>query len=283
MKFENTKVMNFEGAFRGMRNPLESWNKSDSFFGIVDEFDEHYIDIAYEWTAKTNVKDPYTCEETCTAEEFNAYDKIIDENMDWILTQGTLNSSDAKYEVAFIGPTDMDLAQRLIKAGAPDRKFLRQIFVSVDVTAPLYFWKELDTYKVGTVANSTSTMHKLASTPITLNCFEMDDFQNVIYYENEAECAENATQQFAEFMIEQLEWLRQKYNETKDKRYWKELIRWLPEGWLQTRTWTANYEILRNIYVSRKNHRLTEWEQFRKWIESLPYAQELILFDLKNA
>lgn len=170
-----------------------------------------------------------------------------------------------------IGPNDMDLAQRMIRAGSPNDKFLRQIFVSVDITAPLYLWKELDTYKVGTVANSTSTMHKLASTPITIDCFEIDDLDITAAYKSVLYNPDT--------MIEYLEYLRQKYLETKDKKYWKELIRWLPEGWLQTRTWTANYAVLRNIIHWRKGHKLTEWKSFIDWCHTLPYAEELLFFE----
>ena len=133
----------------------------------------------------------------------------------------------------------------------------------------------MDTYKVATVANSTSTMHKLTSKPITLESFEVDDFNpEIVYYE--ILDTQNDIGTFADFMIEQLEFLRQKYLETKDKRYWKELVRWLPENWLQTRTWTANYEILRNIYFQRKSHKLSEWHNFNAMVERLPYAKDLI-------
>ena len=191
-----------------------------------------------------------------------------------------------------IGPKDMKLAQTLINAGSEHRKFLRQIFVSVDITAPLYWWKEMDTYKIATVANSTSTMHKLTSRPITLDCFETDDMNSdLIYYRTPGflagESAENNIGMLADFMIEQLEFLREKYLETKDKRYWKELVRWLPESWLQTRTWTANYEVIHTIVHQRKNHKLNEWsgqdhpekENFIKWARSLPYTQYFIFND----
>lgn len=125
--------------------------------------------------------------------------------------------------------------------------------------------KEFDTYKVATVANSTSTMHKIASTPITLDCFEISDFWAAV-----------PNNQSIEMQISFLEELRQKYVETKDVKYWKELIRWLPESWLQTRTWTANYETLRGMYAQRKNHKLTEWHSFCDMIKCLPYAGELI-------
>lgn len=179
-----------------------------------------------------------------------------------------------------IGENDLGLMQRLIKAsvkeGNSHSKFLRQIMVCVDITAPLYWWKEFDTYKVGTVANSTSTMHKMASKPITLDCFETDDY-----------CPEVITsKEEIDYMIQFLEGLRIKYLDTKDKRYWKELIRWLPEGWLQTRTVTLNYQVLRQMYFDRRNHKLNEWsgkdnselQNLCKWVESLPYAKELIMY-----
>ena len=179
-----------------------------------------------------------------------------------------------------IGKNDMDLAQRMIKAGSPNDKFLRQIFVSVDITAPLYWWKEMDTYKVGTTANSTSTMHKLASTPITKDCFEMGDYVgDLIVFENFPYTPEDYVDDAWDEIIDICETLRKRYNETKDARYWKELIRILPESWLQTRTWTANYATLRNIIHWRKGHRLTEWKQFIDWASELPYAQELLLFE----
>lgn len=168
-----------------------------------------------------------------------------------------------------IGKNDLELAQRLIKAGSEHRKFLRQIFVAVDITAPLFFFKEMDTYKVGTVSNSTSTMHKLASTPITKDCFEMDDYETELRKVN--------LPLIWQSLLFNLETLRKLYNETKDKRYWKELIRLLPESWLQKRTVTMNYENILNMVRHRTNHKLTEWsESFINWAKTLPYAEELI-------
>lgn len=172
----------------------------------------------------------------------------------------------------YIGPNDMKLAQNLIKSGPEHRKFLRQIFVCVDITAPLYYLKEFDTYKVGTVANSTSTMHKLTSKPITIDCFELDDWE-IKYSQNF----------ITDYLIPYLEKLRQKFIETKDIHYWKELVRWLPEGWLQTRTVTLNYENILTMYFQRRNHKLTEWHSFCKWCESLPYFKEFILILDKNS
>ena len=214
MRFENTAVYNIYNAILGARNPMNSWDKSDSVF----------------------------------------------------------KGYNGKIENTPIGKNDLELMQKLIKAGSEHRKFLRQIFVSVDITAPLYFFKELDTYKVGTVANSTSTMHKLASTPITLDCFEMGDFTPFI---------DNFKIDLSwRTVVSYLEQLRQKYNETKDKRYWKELIRLLPESWLQKRTVTMNYENILNMYRQRKNHKLTEWSKsFCDWVKTLPYAEELICLE----
>ena len=243
MKFEHTEVFNFEGAFRGMRNPLASWHKSDSNFN---------------------------------------------KNDDCITSNPEENCTDCEYFQGFgfpcfkIGENDMNLAKRLIAGGTEHRKFLRQIIVSVDITAPLYWWKEFDTYKVGTTANSTSTMHKLASTPITRECFEMDDYENIeietLYYEDTDEIAFDwYSNDFVDELIESLEAFRQKYNETKDKRYWKELIRWLPNGWLQTRTITMNYENIRSMYHQREHHKLVEWHAFCDWVKELPYAEEFLV------
>lgn len=231
MKFKRTEVFNFEGALHGMRNPMNSWHKSDSEYKVLED------------------------------------GNVLIRSNDYI-----------------IGENDMNLAQRLIKGGSEHRKFLRQIMVSVDITAPLYWWKEFDTYKVGTTANSTSTMHKLASQPITLDCFEIDDYNEGLgnYFDASVNVEGRDGGFLAEdvgFIIDLLENLRQTYLETGDKRYWKELIRWLPESWLQTRTVTMNYENLRNMYFQRRNHKLTEWsESFIKWVESLPYAKEFIMY-----
>lgn len=171
-----------------------------------------------------------------------------------------------------IGDDDLRIINNLLRAdgcgraGEPNSKFMRMIHVQVAITAPLYWWKEFDTYKVGTVANSTSTMHKLATTPITKDCFEMDDY---------AELDNGLCTDIWNSLIEWLEGLRQKYNETKVKAYWKELIRLLPESWLQTRMIDCNFATLRNIYAWRRGHKLTEWHKFCDWICTLP-LHELI-------
>lgn len=216
MELNYTNVYNFEGAFRGMRAPMNSWKKSDSIF--------------------TN-------------------DKII------------------------IGENDLRLAQKLIQAGAEHAKFMRQIFISVDITAPIYWWKEMDTYKVSTVSNSTSTMHKLSSKPITINDFSFDNLDLLIHPLNEEDLI---FEDVVENIIYDCERLRELYLETKDKRYWRALIQLLPESYNQTRTWTANYAILRNIYFQRKNHKLVEWHQFCDWIKSLPCGEDLIILGDTN-
>ena len=246
MKFEKTEVWGFEHSFRGLRNPKNSWDRSDSGKLYWDGTWYH--------------------------EELKNY-----------FTEYGVNF--------YIGENDMKLAQTLIKAGSEHRKFMRQIFVSVDITAPLYWWKEFDTYKVGTVANSTSTMHKLATTPITLDCFEIDDYdRNLSLADNpkDNDWLDNIST-FEEDIIYVLENIRQKYLETKDKRYWKELIRWLPESWLQKRTVTMTYENLLAMCSKgqRRFHKLNEWSgqdnpnvsNFISWARTLPYAQEVIFID----
>lgn len=282
MKFQNCQVMNFKNAFRGLRNPLNSWQKSDSYANLTTYEDDIYLEqIATKWVDHENELREKEGKELYSFFSVDYID-ILEKYMDWLSEQGTINN-DPCYncaEVFYIGPKDFDLAQRMIRAGSSDRKFLRQIMVSVDITGPLYWYKQFDTYKVGTVANSTSTMHKLSSTPITIDCFETDDMTDVII-ENSNEPTFIVSSGYAfNTYIDWLEELRQRYNETKDQAFWKELIRLLPESWLQTRTVTMNYEILRNIYSQRKNHRLTEWHQFCDWIKTLPYAGELILHNL---
>lgn len=282
MIFENSEVMNFEGALRGMRNPMNSWNKSDSIFEIYCEHEDSMdpIDeVAYRW-AEYLLKDTVFDNEDDYETEFA---KIYEEKREWLWREGaSFIGTDHHYKLDLIGPADMDLCRRLINGGSEHRKFLRQIMMSVDITAPLYWWKEFDTYKVGTTANSTSTMHKLASTPITLECFEIGDYDDSLEAFEFTYDSDKTDKMpmgiFVSDLIADLEALRQKYNETKDKRYWKELIRWLPNGWLQTRTVTMNYENLRSMYHQRENHKLSEWHQFCKWIEDdLPYSKELII------
>ena len=217
IKFECAEVFNIEGAIRGMRNPLNSWDQSDSDFGVDPAYFGH--------------PGPY------------------------------------------IGPNDLDLARRLIKAGSDHRKFLRQIFVSVDITAPLYWWKEFDTYKVATVANSCSTMHKIHAKEIEVSDFSFEDFDL-----EDVGGVQLAVHDLFINVVADCEYLRKKYLETKDRKYWRALIQLLPESYNQKRTVTLNYETLRNIYGSRRGHKLSEWSVgFMNWIKSLPYSEELIM------
>ena len=287
MKFENIVTSGWEAAFRGMRNPKESWHLSDSFFGLTNDYDEYDFEIAENWIEF--FEEEYECEIDRTSDAYDILWEYIDA---WLINNGVLRSNDSLtcMDVAFIGPRDMRLAKQLISGGSEHRKFLRQIHISVDITAPLYWWKEFDTYKIGTVANSTSTMHKITSKPITLDCFEIDDYVDLADVDNDAMrhnvnydahdylySFDDAASMPLEF-IEFLESLRLKYLETKDKRYWKELIRWLPESWLQTRTVTMNYENVINLVHQRSNHKLDEWKisTMDNFIKKLPYAEELI-------
>lgn len=204
LKVENVSVHNAEGATRGMRNPMNSWNLSDSF---------------------------YANEEPVELRHFGNY---------------------------VIGDKDFELGCKLAKAGTDHRKFLRQIMVCIDITAPLYWWKEFDTYKVGTVANSCSTMHKLTSKPIERSDFSFDNGVSELYRDEIIS------------IISFCEHLRNKYLATNDKDYWRLLIQMLPEAYNQKRTVTLNYEVLANIYKARRCHKLSEWHTFCDWIESLP-------------
>lgn len=217
--FENTDVWGFEHAIRGMRNPLNSWDKIDSHW-------EHHE----------------------------------------------------------IGPNDLKLCQRLIKGGPEHRKFLRQIFCSVDITAPLYWWKEADTYKIGTVANSCSTMHTIHKKK-----FEPEDFscEHLGYWDPELPKEKQPFKEMTIYpydilvdVIATLNQCRKLYLQTEDKKYWWQLIQLLPSSYNQKRTITLNYENLRSMYFQRRYHKLDEWrEGFVEWVKTLPYAKELIIFE----
>lgn len=281
MKFENIRVYNFEHALRGMRNPKNSWHLSDSKFGMT--YDENVLDYARE------VAQSWTETWVAQAENVDERDKaaVNADHINWLMDNGILKHNDGIDEYAFIGPKDMKLAKALIAGGSEHRKFLRQIMVTVDITAPLYWWKEFDTYKVGTVANSTSTMHKLTSKPITLDCFEIDDYDphdlDIPLDGMDGTLVEVSA--LVQVILDGCENLRKKYLETNDKRYWKELVRWLPEGWLQTRTVTMNYENLLSMVHQREHHKLTEWSgtgyeivtpSFIKFAQNLPYSSDFI-------
>lgn len=204
IKIERTTVMNFEGAIRGARNPLNSWARIDSRY---------------------------------------------DENGNYVL-----------------GANDLDLAKRLCRAGSDHRKFVRQIIVSTDITAPIYWWKEFDTYKVGTVANSTSTMHKIHSKP-----FDIDDFSH-------DRMSPDALEAMRDF-IKILEKKRLSFVETKDKNDWYDIIQLLPSSYNQMRTVTMNYENLVGMYYARRAHKLDEWHKYCDWVLTLPYFKEFFVWE----
>lgn len=223
IKIEKTEVCGFEPAIRGMRNPMNSWAKSDT------DFQEHECEC---W--------PHN--------RVKAFDKI--------------------------GKNDLDLMTHLRNAGTDHRKFMRMITVYLDITAPLYWWKEFDTYKVGTVANSCSTMHKIADKEFTLedfSCEHLDTYrEHTIYCPTEYRFS---SMDILSLLIDTLNQCRKRYLETKAKSDWWQMIQLLPSSYNQKRTIMLNYEVLANIYKSRKNHKLDEWAEFCKWIETLPYSE----------
>ena len=234
LKIENTEVMGWEAAIRGMRNPMNSWEKSDSRFDSYDDCGD---------CAHCNLRF-----DECPAQQ--------------------------------IGHDDLDLMTRLRNAGTDHRKFMRMITVYLDVTAPLYWWKEFDTYKVGTVANSCSTMHKIHDKEFTLEDFSCEhlyaeDEIDGMYYSTTAE-EEFTSTDVLKVVIESLNNYRKMYLATKDKKDWWQMIQLLPSSYNQRRTVMLNYEVLANIYKSRRNHKLDEWHTFCDWIESLPYSELII-------
>lgn len=287
MKFEHTKVMNWEAAIRGMRNPLESWDKSDSYVPECCGSCEVCSDI------------------DCQNQPGIDGDIVIGPN-DLDLMKG---ESDSGYcysrcescgredcsliygehsDSFYFGKNDLALAKRLRNAGTDHRKFMRQIIVSVDITAPLYWWKEFDTYKVGTVANSCSTMHCIHKKPFDVSDFAHDwligfgepkdsftIFEKGLY--NPEDQTYWAASNLLMFTIRMLNFYRERYLETKDKLFWYQMIQLLPESYLQKRTITFNYEVLANIARSRRDHKLDEWSvEFMDWMRSLPYSEDLI-------
>ena len=228
IKLENTEVVGWEHAIRGMRNPLNSWDKSDSEF----------------------IRDPdYGCSGNCPCEDI-----------------------DGSCDCCFIGKNDLDLMKRLRNAGTDHRKFMRMITVYVDILAPLYWWKEFDTYKVGTVANSCSTMHKIHEKEFYEEDFSFERLESG-YEEYNGDDAMHTAYCSMQNVISALNRLRYMYNFTKNKKYWDAMIQLLPSSYNQKRTVMLNYEVLANIYKSRRNHKLDEWKDLCKWIEGLPYSE----------
>lgn len=238
IKIENTEVIGWEAAIRGMRNPLNSWEKSDS----------KWYSIGIPTSNPAAINDKYLSQKYC------------------------------------IGDNDLDLMKRLRNAGTDHRKFMRMIMVYVDITAPLYWWKEFDTYKVGTVANSCSTMHKIHAKEFTLDDFSCEH----LITNKDPDCYDASYHWYSEsantnlyatpldglkVIIGILNANREAYLETKNKEYWWQLIQLLPSSYNQRRTVMLNYEVLANIYKSRRNHKLDEWHVFCEWIENLPYSE----------
>lgn len=273
IKFENIEVSGFGAAFRGLRNPLESWHKSDSFFGIVNaEHSDQDYEVTEKWIKK----------EESEIEEFsNTYEELFEKYNKWILEQGILrrNEDYDVYDCAFIGPNDMQLAQRMIKAGDDEAKFMRMIHVQMDITAPLYWWKEADTYKVGTVANSCSTMHKIHAKEFTLDdfsCDHLEDESNGWVQDEEGQLWCSALTHM-ETTVHLLNAYRYQYLKTKDKKYWWQMIQLLPSSYNQKRTLNFNYQTARHMSLAREHHKLSEWSvDFCNMTKELPYGKELI-------
>ena len=219
IKITNAEVFGWDAAIRGMRNPMNSWNKSDSFLCNV-ECDE--------------------CPERGNHCQGHNY-------LDYV-----------------VGDNDLTLMKKLVKAGSDHAKFMRMINVTMDVTAPLYWWSEYDTYKVGTVANSCSKMHTIASREFMLGDFSTEHLDDV-------------SLDTFNYIIAQLEYDRRLYIKTKDKKYWWDMIQLLPSSYNQKRTCQMNYAVLRNMYHARRNHKLDEWHDFCSWVETLPYAELITL------
>ena len=236
IRIENTEIDGFKAAIRGMRNPMNSWDKSDSAF--YDFGDDCLYDI--------------------NGEEQN----FVPDHR----------------ETEYIGSTDLDLMRRLVKAGSDHSKFMRMITVTCDITAPLYWWKEFDTYKVGTVRNSCSTMHKIHAKE-----FELDDFSYEHLIENDAKTELLAGDDDTGILVSPVNLLkiiigalnnyRRKFIDTKEKKWWWQMIQLLPSSYNQRATVQINYAVLRNMYHGRKNHKLDEWHTLCGWIESLPYSE----------
>lgn len=258
IKIENTEVVGWEHAIRGMRNPMNSWEKSDSKY--CSEYDHYPIEGSCQFDF-TYVHCPY--------------DNICNK------------SKKAMQQMYLVGSNDYDLMTRLRNSGADHRKFMRMITVYLDITAPLYWWKEYDTYKVGTVANSCSTMHKIHAKEFTIEDFSHEhlisdcngDNNNAIWYKDPPkngpiDCPIMFSPLDAlRITIGVLNTNRKAYIETKDKKYWQQMIQLLPSSYNQKRTVMLNYEVLANIYKSRRNHKLDEWHTFCDWVEELPYSE----------
>lgn len=251
IRIERTEVQGWEAAIRGMRNPMNSWDKSDSKY-------------KYWCSCLSPGEKPHYCE-NCGYDACNPY--IGDEEF-------------------VIGPNDLKLMKNLSNAGNDHGKFLRMINVTCDIIAPLYWWKEFDTYKVGTVANSCSTMHKIHAKEFTLDDFSNEHlikisdskFKDEISFEDSYHISSRmVAANSLELIIKILNHYRKLYIETKDKKYWWQMIQLLPSSYNQRRTVQLNYQVLKTIYNARKDHKLDEWHSFCHWVEALPYFKEICL------
>lgn len=231
IQIEKTEVFGWEAAIRGMRNPMNSWEKSDSYW--------------------THIEDAET-------------------------------KQTARFEF-FLGDNDLKLMRSLAKAGDDHGKFLRMIHVQADITAPRYWWTEYDTYKVGTVANSCSTMHKLHEKKFTFDDFSheklagIDDYPITVRFANHDGVLESCSLGNLEITIGILNHYREKFIETKDKYYWDQMVQLLPQSYNQKRTVDLNYQVLAHMYFARRNHKLDEWHEFCAWVEGLPYFREIVV------
>lgn len=235
IEFEHTEVVGWEAAIRGMRNPMNSWERSDSqLCKSVDGFEDCRVGV-----------------------------------------HGGCPRGDEYYskeDIFCVGKNDFELMQRLARAGTDHRKFMRMIVVYVDVTAPLYWWKEFETYKVGTVSNSCSTMHSIHKKPFSLDDFSRESLEE--FYFNPFEgLDEYGPGEALIDAVRVLNFCREEYIKTNEKKWWRQMIQILPSSYNQRRTLMLNYEVLANIYRARRNHKLTEWREFCRWIETLPYSE----------
>ena len=258
IKIENTEVLGWEATIRGMRNPMNSWEKSDSLFNFYDYYkNDAARDCGFETTIAENILG----------------EELEDPDFSTMVNPGCNVANFA------LGPNDHKLMMNLAKAGSVDAKYRRMIVVYADITAPLYWWKEFDTYKVGTVANSCSTMHKIHSKEFTLedfSCEHLDVADKCAWYS-----ATNGTgftsKEILLLTIKALNYYRENFLETKDKRFWWQMIQLLPSSYNQRRTVMLNYEVLAGIYPKRKDHKLDCWHGFCDWIKSLPYSEIITL------
>lgn len=349
IKFEHTEVLGWEHAIRGMRNPMNSWEKSDSRNNIItlcgsSRFKDEYLKVQKELSlkgylvlslglfghsgddeawAKKDLLDRVHLQKIDMSSAIFVIDvdgyvgETTKSEIEYAISRGktvyfySRNDLDKVREIpngSFIGPNDLDLMKRLWNAGTDHRKFMRMIVVYVDITAPLYWWKEFDTYKVGTVANSCSTMHKIADKEFTLEDFSCEHLENLIGDDDLDESLLIDVSPYRDnsnlysptgvltIIIKALNRYRDRYLETKDKKYWWQMIQLLPSSYNQKRTVMMNYEVLANIYKARRNHKLDEWSEniikvngeeytnkwlpndemnrgFCDWIKTLPYSE----------